>query len=142
MDVKSILDMKGDTVLTVPPDLAVIDAAAILRDNYIGAVVVVGPDGGIVGILSERDVAVALPEHGVNIVGIAVREIMTEDVITCAADATLQQVLDIMTTNGIRHLPIVDGDRLVGLISIRDVVNNWLGALPDAGADVRRNDAA
>ncbi len=134
MDVTSILNMKGADVLTIAPDASVAEACGVLRDNYVGAVVVVDAEGGVAGILSERDVAVALPELGSGLGTTPVSEIMTADVITCAPDITVQGVLDIMVANGIRHLPVEDGGRLVGVVSLRDMVANWFGAIP--GADM------
>lgn len=130
MDVTSILKMKGAEVLTIAADATVAEACAVLRDNYIGAVVVVDAAGAIAGILSERDVAVALPDLGGDLGATTVSEIMTADVITCAPDITVQGVLDIMVANGIRHLPVEDGGRLVGVVSLRDMVANWFGAIP------------
>jgi CBS domain-containing protein len=140
MDVTSILKMKGADVLTIVPDATVAEACTVLRDNYIGAVVVVDADGGIAGILSERDVAVALPNIGGDLGATPVSEIMTADVITCTPDITVQGVLDIMVANGIRHLPVEDGGRLVGVVSLRDMVANWFGAIP--GADMAPLEAA
>ena len=129
MDVKAILDLKGDFVITIPPEATIDEAAEILAENYIGAIVVSDGAGQIAGILSERDIAVALPRYGGELGETKVSEIMTSDVLFCANETTVKQVLDIMVTNGIRHLPIVENDQLKGVISLRDVVGSWLGAI-------------
>ena len=129
MNVQEILDLKGDFVLTTTPGATVADAAAVLADNHIGAMVVTGDDGGILGIVSERDVAVSLPKYGAARGETKVSAIMTADVIACNTETTVKQVLDIMVGNGIRHLPVVEGGVLKGVVSLRDVVGNWLGAI-------------
>ena len=129
MNVKEILDLKGDFVLTISPRATVGEAAETLAENHIGAIVVTDPAGGIAGILSERDVAVSLPKYGAALGQTSVSEIMTADVVVCNTQTTVKQVLDIMIGNGIRHLPVVESDVLKGVVSLRDVVGNWLGAI-------------
>lgn len=142
MDVRAILELKGDFVLTIGPEATILDASRLLHENYIGAVVVVDETGRIAGILSERDIAVSLPQFGPALGETRVDAIMTRRVVSCAADMTVPEVLDIMVSNGIRHLPVVDGARLVGVISLRDVVGNWVGTFltGKAGADVTAAD--
>lgn len=132
MDVQSILEFKGGDVLTIGPGASVRDAAQVLRDNYIGAVIVVDGDGALAGILSERDIAISLPAHGGGLADARVSDIMTADVVTCDLSVTVQQVLDLMISHGFRHLPVVEDGNLVGVISLRDIVCNWFGALPAA----------
>jgi len=129
MDVKAILDLKGDFVITIPPEATIDEAAEILAENYIGAIVVADGAGQIAGILSERDIAVALPRYGGELGETKDSEIMTSDILFCTKETTVKQVLDIMVTNGIRRLPVVEIDQLKGVISLRDVVGNWLGAI-------------
>lgn len=129
MDVQSILKMKGADVLTIGETASVNDAAVLLRENHIGAVIVTDEHGKIGGILSERDIAISLPEFGAALGDAPVGQIMTSDVITCTLSVTFQEVLDIMVANGIRHLPVVDDETLIGIISLRDVVGNWFGAI-------------
>lgn len=101
----------------------------MLSENHIGAVVVSNDAGRIAGILSERDIAVALPQYGGALGETKVSEIMTCDVVFCTTEITVQEVLNIMVGNGIRHLPAVQKDKLIGVVSLRDVVGNWLGAI-------------
>tara|TARA_R110002072_G_scaffold67031_8_gene164706 strand:+ start:2762 stop:3223 length:462 start_codon:yes stop_codon:yes gene_type:complete len=129
MNVQEILDLKGNFVLTIRPEATVSEAAGVLAKNHIGAIVVIDAAGGIAGILSERDVAVSLPDYGAALGETHVSEIMTADVVACDTATTVKQVLDIMVSNGIRHLPVVENDELKGVVSLRDVVGNWLGAI-------------
>lgn len=129
MNVKSILDLKGDFVLTIGPDATVEKASETLAQNHIGAVVVTDDGGRIAGILSERDIAVALPQYGGALGETKVSEVMTNDVVFCTTETTVKDVLDIMASNGIRHLPVVEKDELMGVVSLRDVVGNWLDAI-------------
>lgn len=129
MDVKGILDLKGDFVLTITPEATIDEAAEMLAENHIGAIVVTNDAGQIAGILSERDIAVALPKFGAGLGGTKISEIMTADVVFCTTETTVKEVLNIMVSHGIRHLPVVEMDKLMGVISLRDVVGNWLGAI-------------
>lgn len=144
MDVRAILDLKGDFVVTVRPDATILDASRLLHQNYVGAIVVVDDAGCIAGILSERDIAVSLPQFGPALGETRVAAIMTRRVVSCSADMTVPEVIDIMVSNGIRHLPVVDGVRLAGVISLRDVVGNWVGTFMTGGtgAEARESDEA
>jgi CBS domain-containing protein len=122
MIVRSILEGKGETVLTVTPSTGVADAARILSGKRIGAVVVTDPQGTIAGILSERDIVRGLANHGERVMAMEVRELMTSNVQVCAMDDTVDRLMDVMTQRRIRHLPVVSGDRLVGIVTIGDVV--------------------
>lgn len=135
MNVKSILDLKGDFVLTIQPGATIEEASKMLAENHIGAVVVTNDAGQIAGILSERDIAVALPQYGGALGETKVSEVMTNDVVFCTTETTVKEVLDIMVSNGIRHLPVVEVGKLVGVISLRDVVGNWLGSISFGEAD-------
>ena len=124
MDVKNIIDMKRDVALTTVPGATIDEASKMLRENYIGAIVVADDAGRVAGILSERDIAVALPQYGGALGETLVSEVMTEDVIFCVPEMTVKQVLDLMVTNGIRHLPVLDGEKLSGVISLRNDDNS------------------
>ena len=138
VNVKSILDLKGDFVLTIPPEATIDEASEMLAENHIGAVVVTNEAGQIAGILSERDIAVSLPQYGGALGETKVSAVMTHDVVFCTSQTTVKEVLDIMVSNGIRHLPVVERDRLIGVISLRDVVGNWLGAISPEDEDRER----
>lgn len=134
MNVQGILELKGDFVLTIQPDATIEEASETLAENHIGAIVVTTEAGQIAGILSERDIAVAVPQYGGALGETQISEVMTHDVVFCTTETTVSEVLNIMVSNGIRHLPVVEKDQLKGVISLRDVVGNWLGAITD-GAD-------
>lgn len=122
MLVDNILQAKGGTVHTVSADASVSDAIQILNTYNIGAVVVVGEGGGVVGILSERDVVRHLGNDPVGALARAVSECMTPGVITATRNTTVALVMERMTQFRIRHLPIVEPEGLVGIVSIGDVV--------------------
>ena len=131
MLVRSILQGKGSVVVTVQASTTLGDAVAVLRDRGIGALVVAGDDGGIDGIVSERDVVRAVATHGVGALGRLVGSVMTRDVEVCSLDHTADDLLRTMTDHRVRHLPVVDDGRLVGIVSIGDVVKARLGQLED-----------
>jgi DNA-binding Lrp family transcriptional regulator/CBS domain-containing protein len=117
-----ILQYKGNDVWCVAPDTTVFDALELMSDRGIGAVLVLDGDR-LVGVLSERDYARKVILHGKSSKETLVREIMTERVVTVQPDTLVEVCMRIMTDQHIRHLPVVDGDRLLGMISIGDVVN-------------------
>jgi CBS domain-containing protein len=123
MTVREILRSKGMDVVTVPPGTSVAEAIRVLVQHNIGALVVI--DEEIRGIISERDILRTAAEGPRLLETATVEELMTREVITCPPGAELREVMDVMTERRIRHLPIVEGSRLVGMISIGDVVN-WL----------------
>jgi CBS domain-containing protein len=130
MNVHSILASKGSDVATVRQQASVADAAAILRDRGIGALVVSDDGTHIDGIVSERDIVRALAAHGASALGRTVSSVMSPDVVTCVADDSVDALMASMTQRRIRHLPVVAGEReLSGIISIGDVVKARLGQL-------------
>jgi CBS domain-containing protein len=121
MTVRAILDSKGHHILSVEPEAKLSAAVKILGDRKIGAVLVMSK-GRIEGILSERDIVRVLSERGASVLDEAVGEVMTRKVISCRQSDTVAAIMETMTTGKFRHLPVVDGDRVVGLISIGDIV--------------------
>jgi len=122
MLVSDLLRRKGDFVATTPPDATVATLLDRLAEHRIGALVV-SPDGNTVaGIVSERDVVRALRGAGAALLDAPVSEVMTADVVTTSPGEGLEGVMRLMTDRRIRHLPVVQGGRLVGIISIGDVV--------------------
>ena len=120
MRVKKLLEKKGHEVYTVSPHNTVYDALKIMAEKEIGALVVV-EDDKMVGILSERDYARKVILKGKASKDTAVSEIMTTDVIQMNPDAKVRKCLNLMTKHHIRHLPIIEDDRLAGILSIDDV---------------------
>lgn len=124
MTVKRILARKGSDVVTADPNVPVSDAVKLLAERRIGAVVITGADRRIVGILSERDIARVLGEHGAQALAMPIAEVMTRKVITCGMDETVRELMERMTTGKFRHVPVIEQGRLAGIISIGDVVKS------------------
>jgi CBS domain-containing protein len=129
MRIRDILRNKGHAVATVRPDATVRELLATLAELNIGAVVV-SPDGAeIAGIVSERDVVRRLHERGAELLDAPVRDIMTAEVRTCGPDAAVAELRTTMTEHRIRHVPVVSDGRMVGLVSIGDVVKSAIDEL-------------
>ncbi len=121
--VRDLLRVKGDQVFTITPNTSVIEALRLLTEKDIGALLV--EEGQkIVGIISERDFVRMIAETGRCPLDAFVNDIMTTEVITVHPDQTIQQCMTIMTQERIRHLPVIDEERLIGLVSIGDVVKS------------------
>ncbi len=121
MQVENILQSKGRAVTTVSPRTSIAEAVGLLNTHRIGAVVVL--DGKrVVGILSERDVVRHLGTDWAALSSRSVSDVMTKDVVTAGRYATVAEIMERMTERRIRHLPIVEGGELVGIVSIGDVV--------------------
>ena len=124
MTVSGILGHKGHRVVTVPSDLSVAAAAATLAREGIGAVAVRDGDGPVLGILSERDIVRSIAGHGAAALDLKVRDLMTREVLFCAPGDSIDEVMALMTERRIRHLPVQQEGRLVGIVSIGDVVKH------------------
>jgi CBS domain-containing protein len=124
MIVKSIIDNKGRDVLTIDPGASLDTAAKLLAERRIGAVVVLGADDRVVGILSERDIVRAISERGAGAMQEQVAQVMTRKVATCTLDETIHSIMERMTVGKFRHFPVIEQGRLAGIISIGDVVKN------------------
>lgn len=128
MSITAILNRKGSHVTTIGADALLSEAVAVLTRERIGAVVVLDGDH-IAGILSERDIVAALADDGADCLARPVSQVMSTKVTTCAPDAAVNDVMATMTNHRIRHLPVVDGDQLVGIVSIGDVVKHRMDEL-------------
>ncbi|MBB6179529.1 CBS domain-containing protein [Pseudorhizobium flavum] len=122
--VKNMLDAKGRDVVTVSPDKSLLQVAGILHERKIGALVVTGVDGRIAGIFTERDMVRALAEKGAAILDQPVSSVMTVNVQTCREETTVNALMEMMSSGRFRHVPVEDGGRLAGIISIGDVVKS------------------
>jgi CBS domain-containing protein len=122
MKIREILRVKGAGVVTIAPDTPIPEAMRELVRHNIGALVVVEGDG-IAGIITERDLLRAGAEDLSRLAAARVADLMTTAVVTASADAELRSIMDTMTERRIRHLPIVEDDKLCGMISIGDVIN-------------------
>jgi CBS domain-containing protein len=121
MTVRAILDTKGHQIQSVEPEVRLSAAIKILAERKIGAVLVMS-EGRIEGILSERDVVRMLGERGASALEEPVSAVMTRKVVSCRQTDTVAAIMEMMTLGKFRHLPVVEGDRVVGLISIGDIV--------------------
>ncbi|WP_409182118.1 CBS domain-containing protein [Amycolatopsis sp. VS8301801F10] len=122
MRIADVLQRKGATVATVSPGATVTELLAALARHNVGAMVVVDAEGGIAGIVSERDVVRKLAEHGSSVLQGPVADIMTTMVASCTPDDPVDRLSVVMTQRRIRHVPVLDGGRLAGIVSIGDVV--------------------
>jgi CBS domain-containing protein len=130
VNVQSILGVKGSGVVTVRDDISLADAAMILRDKGVGALIVSNDGQHIDGIISERDVVRALANHGASVLGRAVASAMSKDVVTCRTGDAVESLMLSMTERRIRHVPVVDDVGILGgVISIGDIVKARLGQL-------------
>ena len=122
MHVAALLKRKGGQVIAASPDAPVTEVARILAQNRIGAVLVMDGDGRPVGILSERDIVRSIAAEGQAALARRASELMTRDVVTCSPSDTVSQMMALMTQRRIRHVPVMEDGRVVGLVSIGDVV--------------------
>jgi CBS domain-containing protein len=131
--IEHILHRKGREVATVASDATVADAVALLHEWNVGALVVVAEGTPVAGILSERDVVRALAGAGdaPALLGWPVANLMTTEVTTCGLRSTVDELAKLMTDRRIRHVPVVDGDAVVGVVSIGDVVKSRLDELQE-----------
>jgi CBS domain-containing protein len=137
MNVKAILSAKGRGVITTEPHVTLESAVAMLAKHRIGALVVLGADQRVIGILSERDIVRALAELGISVLSMPLAQIMTRKVVTCEESETVGAIMERMTTGKFRHVPVVEQDRLVGIISIGDVVKHRLAEMEIESAALR-----
>jgi CBS domain-containing protein len=124
MKIADILDAKGRAVQTVLPWATIADVVERLRSAGIGALLVCDEHRVIRGIVSERDIVRGLGEHGAALLSMPVRDVMTKHVRTCTPDETVAHAMAQMTAGRYRHIPVVDGGALVGMISIGDLVKH------------------
>ena len=131
MGLKSILAAKGNEVVCIDftDDLAA--AAKLLTKHRIGALVVLGVDGRLAGILSERDIVRAMAESGSTALQLPAAQVMTRNVSTCDVNDSISSVMDRMTKGRFRHMPVLDKDRLAGMVSIGDVLKQNIEMIRD-----------
>lgn len=130
MQVQQILKTKGDDgVVTVAPGTSVAEAAQMLSARKIGALIVSADGKHVAGILSERDIVRELGRRGAAVLALPVDEIMTHKIVGCARGDSTEGVMARMTEGRFRHMPVMEGDEMVGLISIGDVVASRLADL-------------
>lgn len=123
MLIGEVLRRKGSDVATVAPEATISEVLELLARHGVGALVVSSDGSTVAGIISERDVVRALAADGRDVVDRSAAEVMTREVVTCSETATIDQLMDEMTERRFRHVPVTEDGRLVGIVSIGDVVN-------------------
>jgi CBS domain-containing protein len=129
MNVTAILKDKGRDVETIAPDATLLSAAEVLGRRRIGAVVVCDVERRVQGIISERDIIRVLAKSGSQVLSSPVSSVMTRNVVSCGENYTLDELMNAMTTGRFRHLPVTKDSKLVGIVSIGDVVKYHLAAV-------------
>lgn len=122
MILSDLLRQKSNDIFKIKSTASIADAAIALTDKKIGALLVEDDSGKIAGIISERDIVGGMGPHGADLHDVPVSELMTTKLIKCAPNDTVLEAMALMTDRRIRHLPVFDGDDLVGLISVGDLV--------------------
>jgi CBS domain-containing protein len=133
MIIGHILAKKRRDVVTVEPERTLSETARLLDEKRIGAVVVSDADHPVLGIISERDIARAVAQRGAAVLDEPVSQHMTAKVITCTRSFTTKDLMELMTHRRIRHVPVVEGGRLNGIVSIGDIVKHRLAELEAEG---------
>ncbi|QFR32564.1 CBS domain-containing protein [Ancylobacter sp. TS-1] len=137
MTVRKILEEKGFDVQTIGPQETLRAATELLADKRIGAIVVTDAERRVVGILSERDVVRVIGLDGPGRLDDPIASVMTSKVVTCDGNETVHQIMEHMTAGRFRHLPVVQDGRLVGIISIGDVVKHRLAEMENESHAMR-----
>ena len=136
MNVAHLLATKGRDVATINQERSVNDAVAMLKERGIGALVVVGGTGPLTGILSERDIVRAFAREGADALDLRVAALMSTSVTTCEESTSVNELMTTMTEKRIRHVPVVQGGLLVGIVSIGDVVKARVTELENEKRDL------
>lgn len=137
MNVTTILSAKGGDVISIEPAATLETAVRMLAERGIGALLVLGPDRRLVGILSERDIVRVLAEQGAGVLAQPLSQVMTRKVVTCSPSDTVDVLMERMTTGKFRHVPVVEQEKLIGVISIGDVVKHRLKEIEQESAALR-----
>jgi len=137
MHVKNILSAKGGNVVSIGPTATLDTAVRTLAEHKIGALLVLGPDRRIVGILSERDIVRVLAEQGASALTQPLSQVMTRKVFTCSPSETIAVIMERMTAGKFRHVPVIEQDQVVGVVSIGDVVKYRLQEMEHESAALR-----
>lgn len=137
MNVATILKEKGSNVITADAESTLLDVASRLTEHKIGCVVITDRDGGIVGIVSERDIVRRLAKSGPQSLHEPVSVFMTKKVVSCGKADTIERLMAEMTAGRFRHLPVLEGGALIGLVSIGDVVKQRIAEAEMEAAAMR-----
>lgn len=137
MTIKTILSLKGGDVATIGPTASLETAVGVLAERRIGALVVTDCANRVAGIVSERDIVRALAERGAAALDESVDHAMTRNVVTCTEAMTVSEIMKLMTAGRFRHVPVVELGRLVGIVSIGDVVKYQTAAMQEEFRSMR-----
>ena len=137
MNVKAILAAKGGDIVSIEPTATLAAAAKLLAARRIGAVVICGAGGRLSGILSERDIVRAISEHGAAALERNVGQVMTRNVTTCGEDDSIAEIMERMTAGKFRHMPVMANGRMIGVVSIGDVVKQRVGEIEQESEAMR-----
>ena len=135
--VSSVLKHKGHEVVTVAPNQTITAIVKVLAQNRIGAVPVVNEQGQIIGIISERDIIRGMAQHAGSVLTLAADKLMSRDVKTCSSEDQLDDLMEVMTRQRIRHLPVIADGALHGIVSIGDVVKQRLEEVQSEAEELR-----
>ena len=136
MTIAAILAGKGDDVFQVGPDASVLSVVQLLAERRIGCVPVV-EDGEVIGIFSERDIIYGLGKDGASVLDLPVRSVMTSPAMTITPDVAAISALGLMTKRRVRHLPVIDNGRMIGFVSIGDLVKYRVDQVESEAAALR-----
>jgi len=136
--VSSVLKHKGHDVVTVAPQQTVASVVKVLAQNRIGAVPVINEEAQLIGIISERDIIRGMSEHADAVLTLPAEQLMTRDVKTCSSEDQLVDLMEVMTLQRIRHLPVIENGALHGIVSIGDVVKQRLEEDQSEAEELRR----
>ena len=138
MNISSILANKGKTVITADPDSSLGAISKTLADNRIGAIVIIDAGGKVCGIVSERDIVRQVASSGAGALDQPISQCMTKKVVSCDGQSTVDEVMGIMTNHKFRHIPVIEGGGLVGIISIGDVVKHKIEQAEREAAELKQ----
>ena len=137
MSVRLLLQRKSGDIVTISPEASLTEAVACLAEHRIGAVMALSAGGQLEGILSERDVVRILAEKGPDILASPVSSVMTRAVVTCTPDEAIPLIMERMTRGRFRHVPVVEAGKIIGIISIGDVVKHRVEEMERESAELR-----
>jgi CBS domain-containing protein len=137
VSVKNLLDQKGRAVTTVSPNVTLGEAARSLHENRIGALVVIGMEGRIVGIFTERDLVRVIATSGLEGLDQPVASVMTANVFRCRPDSSVDELMELMTSHRFRHVPVEEDGKLAGIISIGDVVKSRISQIEREAEEIK-----
>lgn len=138
MNVAAVLKLKGSTVVTTTADKSLLDIAKLLVLHGIGCIVIVGDDDNVAGIVSERDLVRAIGQFGAKVLKEPVFVYMTKRVVTAREADTIDRLMSEMTAHRFRHMPVLEGGQLIGLVSIGDVVKMRVAEVEFEAAAMRQ----